>query len=95
MYSLRYGTVPLVRATGGLYDTVRPVDEATGRGTGFRFDDYTPQALLGTLRWALRIYRNRQLWRRVQAAGMHENFSWSASAQQYVALYERGTDRAR
>ena len=59
MYSLRYGTVPVVRATGGLYDTVRNVDPETGRGTGFTFDEYSPQALLGTLRWALAAFGNR------------------------------------
>ena len=59
MYSLRYGTVPVVRATGGLYDTVRDVDPETCRGTGFRFVEYTPEALLGALRRALAAFGNR------------------------------------
>ena len=89
MYSLRYGTVPLVRATGGLYDTVRNFDEPTGSGTGFTFDEYSPQALLSTLRWALQIYEDRAAWQRMQVAGMQQDFSWDASAREYVKVYER------
>ena len=70
MYSLRYGTVPLVHATGGLHDTVRNFDARTGEGTGFTFYDYSPQALLGTLRWALGVFDNRDVWRRLQVRGM-------------------------
>ncbi|MBI4888232.1 MAG: glycogen synthase GlgA [Acidobacteria bacterium] len=91
MYSLRYGTVPVVRATGGLYDTVQNVDSATGRGTGFTFDAYSADALLAALRRALETYRNRPAWRRIQAAGMRQDFSWEASARQYAAAYERAT----
>lgn len=89
MYSLRYGTVPLVRATGGLADTVRNYDPRTGEGTGFTFEDYSPRALLGTLRWALGIYKDRETWRRIQTAGMREDNSWDASARRYVQVYER------
>jgi starch synthase len=89
MYSLRYGTVPLVRATGGLADTVENVDPAAGTGTGFTFDEYTPQALLGTLRWALGIYGDRAAWRRIQEAGMRRDNSWEASAREYERVYER------
>jgi starch synthase len=89
MYSLRYGTVPLVRATGGLYDTVRNYDPATGEGTGFTFDDYTPEALLGTLRWALDVFPQRDAWRRLQQAGMRQDYSWDSSARAYVQVYER------
>jgi starch synthase len=91
MYSLRYGTVPLVRAVGGLYDTVRNYDPRSGDGTGFRFEDYSPQALLGTLRWALEVYKDREAWRRIQQAGMREDNSWDARARQYVGVYERAT----
>jgi len=89
MYSLRYGTVPLVRRTGGLADTVQNFDPVTGTGTGFTFDEYSPQALLGTLRWALGVYPDRQTWRRIQDAGMRLDYSWDASARQYVRVYER------
>jgi starch synthase len=89
MYSLRYGTVPLVRATGGLADTVRNYDAATGDGTGFTFDEYSPRALLGTLRWALDTYKDKDAWRRLQRAGMRQDNSWDARAKQYVEVYER------
>jgi len=89
MYSLRYGTVPVVHATGGLYDTVRNYDPRTGSGTGFTFDDYSSQALFSTLRWALDVYEDRAAWRRLQVAGMQEDFSWDASAPEYVKMYKR------
>jgi starch synthase len=89
MYSLRYGTVPLVRATGGLYDTVRNFNAATGEGTGFTFDDYTPEALLGTLRWALGVFPQHDVWRRLQRSGMQQDHSWDSSARAYVKVYER------
>jgi starch synthase len=89
MYAQRYGTVPLVRATGGLFDTVGNLDQATGAGTGFTFDEYSPQALLGTLRWALSIYSERRLWQGLQQAGMRRDFSWAQSAREYVRVYER------
>jgi starch synthase len=89
MYSLRYGTVPVVRAVGGLRDTVRNFDPRTGEGTGFTFDEYSAQALLDTLRWALEIHQDRDRWRRIQLEGMKHDFSWDASARQYVKVYER------
>jgi starch synthase len=89
MYSLRYGTVPVVRATGGLADTVRNYDPETGEGTGFTFDAYTPDALIGTLRWAVETFRNPAVWHRIQLAGMREDHSWEAAARQYVSVYER------
>jgi starch synthase len=95
MYSLRYGTVPVVRATGGLFDTVSNFDPRTGNGTGFTFEEYTPQALLGTLRWALETYRDQAAWRRIQRAGMSQDFSWDASARQYVKVYERAIGSRR
>jgi starch synthase len=89
MYGLRYGTVPLVRATGGLFDTVRNFDPDTGTGTGFTFDEYSPQALLGTLRWALGVFQDGRAWKNIQAAGMRQDHSWDASARRYVEVYER------
>jgi starch synthase len=93
MYSLRYGTPPVVHATGGLYDTVRNFDPDTGSGTGFTFEQYSSQALLSTLQWALQIYRDRAAWRRIQLAGMQEDFSWDSSAREYVRVYERAAAR--
>jgi starch synthase len=89
MYSQRYGTVPVVRATGGLDDTVTQVDAATGAGTGFKFSTYTPVALVDTLRYALSWYTRPEDWRRIQQAGMRQDFSWTVSAREYVKVYER------
>ena len=95
MYSLRYGTVPIVRATGGLFDTVHDVDRRTGRGTGFTFAEYSPVALIGALGRALEMFENRPAWRRIQRAGMREDFSWDASAREYVKVYERAVTANR
>lgn len=89
MYSLRYGTVPVVRAVGGLADTV--TDYAPGRktSTGFVFEPYTPAALLEALSRALALYSNRQKWEALQATGMKQDHSWDRSAREYVKIYER------
>ena len=91
MYSLRYGTVPVVRATGGLDDTILNWNPRTGRGTGFKFAEATPEALLATLRSALEVYRDPAAWRKLQLEGMSCDFSWDASARQYLKVYERAT----
>jgi starch synthase len=88
MYSLRYGTVPVVRAVGGLEDTVEDYD-GWMRGTGFKFRDYTPQALVLAVRRALEAYRDRRAWRAMMLRGMAEDFSWDRSAGSYEALYAR------
>jgi starch synthase len=89
IYSLRYGTVPVVRATGGLDDTIEPFDPASGRGTGFKFQEYTGEALLGAVRQALAAFSNQAAWRRLQTSGMAKDFSWRASAAEYARLYEQ------
>ena len=94
MYSLRYGTVPVVRATGGLDDTVTHVDPRTGEGTGFKFSTYTADALVDTLREALAWYRKPDAWRRIQRAGMALDHSWEASAREYVRVYDEALDQA-
>ena len=88
IYSLRYGTVPVVRATGGLDDTIEPYDRAAGRGTGFKFSEYTGKALLGALHEALALYPDKVAWRRLQTNGMAKDFSWNASALEYARLYD-------
>lgn len=88
IYSLRYGTVPVVRATGGLDDTIEAFDPETGRGTGFKFEAYDGQALLACIREALRLYPREKEWRKLQANGMAKDFSWRASASEYIELYE-------
>ncbi|MEO8078047.1 MAG: glycogen synthase GlgA [Acidobacteriota bacterium] len=85
MYSARYGTVPVVRATGGLDDTVRDASEPGGNG--FKFRDYTPEALVSSLQRALALYRTPQEWLRIQRAGMKHDYSWDASAREYVKVY--------
>jgi starch synthase len=82
MYSMRYGTVPVVHAVGGLADTVTPK-------TGFSFQEYSPAALAGALQAALAAYTNKRAWRAVQAAGMRQDFSWDRSAKEYVKIYDR------
>jgi starch synthase len=90
MYSLRYGTVPVVRAVGGLVDTVRPYNPRNGQGTGFLFSDYSPAALRDALQAALGLYRgNRAAWIRLQKNGMRKDFSWERSAAEYVKVYKR------
>jgi len=88
LYSLRYGTVPLVHATGGLDDSVAEFDPATGSGTGFKFTPYTPDAFLAALERALRTRRDPALWARLVANGMAQDFSWSRAAAEYRGLYE-------
>ena len=87
MYSMRYGTVPIVRATGGLDDAVDDVDERTGAGTGFKFRDFDASAMLATLRKAIRVYGDNDRWRLIQQAGMRRDFSWTVSAARYVEAY--------
>ena len=89
MYSLRYGTVPVVRATGGLADTVEPFDRAASRGTGFTFAKYSGAALLTALREALEAFGDRPAWRELQLRGMARDHSWDVSAREYVKVYRR------
>ena len=89
MYSLRYGTVPLVRATGGLDDSISHFDPKTGRGNGFKFSDYTRPALQKTLIETLELYQNPKLWHKLRANGMRCDFSWSQSAKKYQELYKK------
>jgi starch synthase len=89
MYSLRYGTVPVVRAVGGLVDTVRPFNPRNGQGNGFLFAQYDPRAFLDSLRAALAAYQNKKVWTRLQKNGMKADFSWDRSAGEYVKMYRR------
>jgi len=89
IYSLKYGTVPIVRATGGLDDTIEPWDARTGKGTGFKFTDYTGEALLATVKQALLAYRDQSSWQMLMRNGMGRDFSWGASAREYGKTYDR------
>lgn len=93
LYSLRYGTVPVVRATGGLDDTV--IDAGVKGGTGFKFRDYTPAALVATLRRALDLFSNPSEWHRIQREGMKQDHSWDLAAGEYVKVYRSAADGGR
>ncbi len=93
MYSLRYGAVPVVRATGGLVDTVEPYDPATGAGTGFRFDHADGTGMIWALDQALALHQDRQAWQRLMRNGMAQDFSWERSARLYEELYRRALER--
>jgi starch synthase len=96
MYSLRYGTVPIVRKTGGLADTVQNYDESRGTGTGFCFDDLTPDSLTNTIGWALSTYHDRpEHFRNLQLQGMQQDFSWDRAAAAYQSLYREAYRRRR
>jgi starch synthase len=88
MYSLRYGTLPIVRATGGLDDTVVDADAEPTRGTGFKFRQYTAEALVDALERALAAYKNTRRWKTIQRRAMAEDHSWDVSAREYVKVYE-------
>lgn len=89
MYALRYGTVPLVRSTGGLADTVEPYDAADGRGTGFRFEHADGTGLVWALDQALTTHADPAAWRGLMRRGMTRDFSWERSAREYEGLYQR------
>ena len=89
IYSLKYGTIPIVRATGGLDDTIEPWDARTGKGTGFKFSDYTGEALLATIKQALLAYQDQSSWQTLMRNGMARDFSWGASAREYGKIYDR------
>jgi starch synthase len=88
IYSLKYGTVPIVRATGGLDDTIEPFDLEHGTGTGFKFAEYSGAALLHCVRQALQHHVDERIWERIQVNGMTKDFSWKAPAAEYAKLYE-------
>ena len=92
MNSLRYGTIPVVRATGGLDDTVVDADALPEAGTGFKFVDYTPGALVAAVQRALDAYADKRRWQAIQTRGMKQDHSWDASARAYVKLYAGMTE---
>jgi starch synthase len=89
MYALRYGTIPIVRSTGGLVDTVEPFDAARKAGTGFRFDNPDGTGLVWALDQALAAFRDKRAWKALMRRAMEKDFSWERSAKAYVELYER------
>lgn len=95
LIALRYGTIPIVRATGGLKDTVSDYDAARGTGNGFTFSDYQPQALLATIRRALEIHERPDHWQRLVRSALSSDFSWNKSAVEYMGLYAAAKEKKR
>jgi starch synthase len=95
LISLRYGTVPIVRRTGGLADTIREWDPTTRAGTGFLFDALTPEDCREAVARAFAVYRQPEAWSRLVRSGMAEDFSWEASAEKYVSCYRKAVKKAR
>lgn len=92
LYSLKYGTVPIVRKTGGLADSITdatPESIGDGTGTGFVFEQYAPDALFKTINRALKFYEDKKVWKKIQLNGMSKDFSWDSSAKKYMALYRK------
>jgi starch synthase len=89
MYSLNYGTIPIVRKTGGLADTIKDIDQYPSEGNGITFDEYSPEALLNTIKKAIEIYSNKELRFKIIQRGMSEDFSWKKSAKKYLEIYEK------
>jgi starch synthase len=88
MYSLKYGTVPVVRATGGLADSIKKFDPLTGQGTGFVFSGYTKEEMLKAISDAVETFSDKKTWKDIQIQGMKEDFSWSKIALKYLELYD-------
>ncbi|MGD9344798.1 MAG: glycogen/starch synthase [Candidatus Aminicenantes bacterium] len=89
LYSFRYGTVPVVRATGGLQETVKPFNVKTQSGNGFVFKEYSPEAIVEAIERAIQCYKKPELWKRIVKNGFTEDFSWERAAKRYAKLYER------
>jgi len=87
MYSLKYGTIPIVRATGGLDDTIKEFNPETEKGNGFKFAEYSSKALIENIKKALVVYQNKELWLKLVKNAMKEDFSWERSALKYQEIY--------
>lgn len=96
LYSQRYGTLPIVRSTGGLYDTVHSYDPRTGEGTGFRFEDLDVRSLVETVRWALDTWRHRrEHFQGMQVRAMRKRMGWELAAERYAQVYDWALGRRR
>jgi starch synthase len=89
MYSLKYGTIPIVRSTGGLADTIDNANPARGTGNGFTFRNYDARELLTAIKFAVEVYRDKNVWEIMMLRGMRQDFSWKVSAEKYVELYRK------
>ncbi len=95
MYSLRYATIPVVHATGGLDDSVIDVLKEPDSGTGFKFYKYEPQSFLDSVKSAIQMFNNKEIWMEIQMRAMAQDFSWDRSAREYIKVYEKASSRKR
>jgi starch synthase len=93
MIALRYGTLPIARATGGLLDTVQPVDFKKKQGTGFLFKATNADALVKGVDEALQAFADEELWKKLSSEAMGEDFSWASSVKRYDAFYTSAMQR--
>ena len=89
LIAMRYGTIPVARATGGLVDTIIPYNKSTQEGNGFLFPDYNAHDMMYTLKKALTLFRDFNSWKALMQNAMNTDYSWARSAKEYIALYER------
>ncbi len=95
LYALKYGTIPIVRAVGGLEDTVEDYDPQNDQGTGFKFKEYEWEKLFQTIQRALSVFRDKPRWKRLIQRAMNQDFSWEKSASQYESLYQKAMQKKR
>jgi starch synthase len=88
MYSLVYGTVPIVRETGGLADTVVKFNDKTEEGTGFVYKKYDVDDMLKEIKKAIKLFEDKKIWHKIMRSGMKSDFSWDSSAKKYIELYK-------
>ena len=88
MIALKYGTIPIVRETGGLKDTIRSYNEYENKGNGFSFKGYSSNELLIMTEYALKLFQNKDIWMTIVAEAMNDDNSWSKSAKEYKELYK-------
>jgi starch synthase len=93
MYSLKYGTIPIVRETGGLADTINNANPARGTGNGFTFRNYDSREMLNAIKFAIEVYRDKNVWEVMMLRGMRQDFSWKASAEKYIELYHKAIEK--
>ena len=95
MYSLNYGTVPIVHKIGGLADTVQDFHEHYGEGDGFSFYDFAPHVLKDTILRAVSVFHDKDTWHSIMKRGMNKDFSWEGSAKTYMELYKHALKNKR
>ena len=93
MYALKYGTIPVVRAVGGLEDTVLDYSVSSEKGTGFKFKEYDSEKLMQTIQKALLVYQEKSSWKGLIQRAMGQDFSWEKSASEYQRLYQKAAEK--